>query len=120
MTVTIIATVVMAFLGWLLAYTARQSVRPNVNRYKAPGVRTGATMISQEHWLSAHREVERPLYSTGMVLTGLSLVTAVAGIVAGPVGATVVALGVLLIPLPVWLFWLALRAHRAAQRVGAP
>lgn len=109
-------SVVYAFLGWLVAFTARASLRPSVDRYRSPGVRTAATMRSTEHWYAAHRRVERPLYRTGILLAVVSPLPVVLGTAFGdpPVIAAVLVLAVLVVP---YLLYLGYVGDRAALAV---
>ncbi|RAO47711.1 SdpI family protein [Micromonospora saelicesensis] len=109
-------SVVYAFLGWLVAFTARASVRPSVDMYRSPGVRTTATMRSAEHWYAAHRRVERPFHRTGMLLAVVSPLPVILGAAFGdpPVIAAVLVLAVLVVP---YLLYLGHVGNRAALAV---
>ncbi|KAB1919979.1 SdpI family protein [Micromonospora noduli] len=109
-------SVVYAFLGWLVAFTARASVRPSVDMYRSPGVRTTATMRSTEHWYAAHRRVERPFRRTGMLLAVVSPLPVILGAAFGdpPVIAAVLVLAVLVVP---YLLYLGHVGNRAALAV---
>ncbi|MEU4527766.1 SdpI family protein [Micromonospora ureilytica] len=109
-------TVVYAFLGWLLVFTARVTLRPSVNRNRSPGVRTPATMRSAEHWFAAHRRVARPLRRTGILLAIAAPLPILLGAAFGdpPVIGAVLVLALLVVP---YLAYLAYLADRAAAAV---
>ncbi|MFG1650758.1 SdpI family protein [Micromonospora sp. NPDC049275] len=109
-------SVVYAFLGWLVAYTARAALRPSVDRYRSPGVRTTATTRSTAHWYAAHRRIERPLYRTGIALAVVSPLPVGLGAALGdpPVIVAVLVLAVLVVP---YLLYLGYVGNRAALDV---
>ncbi|WP_244200403.1 SdpI family protein [Micromonospora arborensis] len=111
-------SVVYAFLGWLVAYTARVALRPSVGRYRSPGVRTPQTLRSAKHWHAAHRRVARPLHRTGILLAAASPLPVILGVAFGdpPVIAAVLVLAVLVVP---YLLYLGHLADRAAAAVDA-
>lgn len=87
------------------------------------GIRTSATLLSEEAWQAGHRAAVPRLRLAGMVgllLGGLSVPIGVIALVMGqepPVGLLAVPVGGLTVEI-VLLLMATTRAHRAAARIG--
>jgi len=69
----ILLALVMSGSGVLLFWVARAAARGRLRRNMVAGIRTRATLASDEAWLAAHRRAERPTRLAGWasIVTGL-------------------------------------------------
>jgi len=70
----ILLALVMSGSGVLLFWVARAAARGRLRRNMVAGIRTRATLASDEAWIAAHRRAEGPSRAAGVVaiVTGLA------------------------------------------------
>lgn len=120
MTEFLIARIVLAVLlvgtGVLLLWLARATVSGRVRRNQVAGIRTPATLASDEAWLAAHRRAEGPTRAGGFasILTGLGV------LVPGEEWAVIVIIGVGSLVMLGLVLYGAKVGTDAARELGAP
>jgi hypothetical protein len=56
----------LTLLGTLLCWTAKHSIRDDVDYRRIPGLRTPDTLRSRESWRAAHRRIQYLLWRSGL------------------------------------------------------
>ncbi|NIJ05473.1 SdpI family protein [Frigoribacterium faeni] len=112
MTVVVIAMTLSVLIAAMTAAAARGLLKAN----GAVGIRTAATMRSQEAWRVAHARALPTTVLTAAIVVAAGIVLLLVGL---PEGQMETAGGILTAVTVVGVIGAAVIAHRAAQRVAA-
>lgn len=69
----IVLAVTLGGSGILLLWLARATVSGRLGRNQIAGIRTGASLASDEAWLAAHRRAERPTRAAGIAAIAFAM-----------------------------------------------
>ncbi len=112
------ADLALCAIGSLLCWTAVHAVAPDVDRHRSPGLRTPATLSSQDAWLAAHRRIQPVVWRSGLCGVAVSAACSVALALGWSQGSNVaVVLGMMALFLPCAVRIMVV-GDRAASRVA--
>lgn len=112
--------IVFSLLSVFMSWTAINSTRDNVNRFRSPGIRTVRTLSSQEAWQQAHRRARPYFWWTGAVLSLVAIAFLAWGVFGAASGSADLAIGVVMAALILWVAMIGVIGHRAAANALTP